>query len=124
VSALRQPRRFRLLPRPGTRRNSAGSATTRQPASAVDHDVLTVREVARILRCSIQSARSIPETELARYRGPGRHLLYLRADVIAYVRSRRRRNVAADELMREIETQVLDSASDSGRGRSTRRRTP
>lgn len=56
-----------------------------------DHDFLTVEGVARLMRCSVDSARRIPRDELPAYLGPGRHLLYLRADLVTYLR---RRNAA------------------------------
>ena len=53
-----------------------------------DSDILDVAEVARLLRCGIDAARRIPRTELAAYQGPGKYLLYLRPDVLEYVKRR------------------------------------
>ena len=89
--------------------------------SRVDTDVLTVEGVADFLHCSVQAVRNVPEDVLPRYRGPGRRLLYLKEEVVNYVRHVRRNNPAADELVREIENDLLDSSSDSGRRRRERR---
>ncbi|WP_407059719.1 helix-turn-helix domain-containing protein [Brevundimonas bacteroides] len=52
-----------------------------------DDDVLTLTEVARILRCEEDTVRRIPRPKLPARRGPGKWLLYLREDVLAYVRN-------------------------------------
>ena len=59
------------------------------PFRFADKDVLYVQNVAQMLGCSVDQARRIPRNELPAYRGPGRWLLYLREDVIRYVRARR-----------------------------------
>lgn len=51
-------------------------------------DVLTVDEVAAILRCSVDQARRIPRTELPAYQGPGKYVLFFREDVLRYLRGR------------------------------------
>lgn len=55
-------------------------------------DVLTVEQVAVVLRCSVDQARRIPRTELPAYRGPGKYVLFFREDVLSYLRSRPRKN--------------------------------
>lgn len=51
-----------------------------------DEDVLTVEGVAKLLQCTIDAVRRIPDSHLRAHQGPGKHLLYLRDEVIAYVR--------------------------------------
>jgi len=51
-----------------------------------DEDILTVEGVAKLLQCTIDAVRRIPDIELPAHQGPGKHLLYLRDEVIAYVR--------------------------------------
>lgn len=87
-----------------------------------DVEILTIEGVAELLHCSVQTARNIPTNELPRYDGPGRRLLYLREEVVRYVRSVQRINPAADELMRDIESEQLESPPDSGRRRRRGRR--
>jgi hypothetical protein len=59
------------------------------PFRFADKEVLYVQNVAQMLGCSVDHARRIPRNELPAYRGPGRWLLYLRDDVIRYLRTRR-----------------------------------
>ncbi len=86
-------------------------------------DVLTIEDVSTLLHCSIDTLRRIPKEELPVYRGPGRKHLYLREDIIRFVRCRRITGPDIDNLLREIETAVLHSEPDSVRGRSSARRT-
>lgn len=51
-------------------------------------DVLTVDQVAAILRCSVDQARRIPRTDLPAYQGPGKYVLFFREDVHRYLRDR------------------------------------
>jgi excisionase family DNA binding protein len=51
-----------------------------------DEDILTVEGAAKLLHCTIDTVRRIPDGELRAHQGPGRHLLYLRDEVIEYVR--------------------------------------
>lgn len=55
----------------------------------LDRDVLSLNEVAIILRCTRDTVRRIPRDELYVYRGPGRARLYLREDLKRYLRQRR-----------------------------------
>lgn len=50
-----------------------------------DNDVLVLEDVARILRCDVDTVRRIPRTLLKARKGPGRFRLYLRSDVLAYI---------------------------------------
>lgn len=52
--------------------------------------ILTIDEVAGVLRCSVDRIRRIPLDELASYDGPGRCLLYLLEDVLNYIRQQKR----------------------------------
>ena len=92
-------------------------ATHKEPVDLdrIDTDVLSIHGVARLLFCSLQAVRNIPADELPRYIGPGRSRLYLREDVMRYLKGVRRRTPAADDLMREIVGRGVDSISDSGR---------
>lgn len=84
-----------------------------------DSEVLTVEGVAAYLHCSVAAARSIPENKLSRRSGPGRRVLYLKDDVIRYLRSTARtRPGIDDDMVRDVEAKVLGSKSDSGRRRS------
>lgn len=58
------------------------------PAPA-DDDVLGVAEAARLLRCSERCLRGIGADQLPFSIGPSRRRLYLRRDLIAYLRRRR-----------------------------------
>ncbi len=68
------------------------------PAPHTDPEVLTVEQVAGILRCSVDQARRIPRTELPGYDGPGRYVLYFREDVLRYLRSRPLKNEQAARI--------------------------
>lgn len=51
-----------------------------------DEDILTVEGVAKLLQCTIDAVRRIPDSHLRAHQGPGKHLLYLRDEVVTYVR--------------------------------------
>ncbi len=88
-----------------------------------DVDILVIEDVARLLHCSVDTLRRVPKEELPVYRGPGRKHLYLREDIIRFVRCRRITGPDINNLLREIESAVLHSEPDSVRGRSSARRT-
>lgn len=54
----------------------------------LDKDILSLAEVSAILRCAEDTLRRVPYDELPAHR-VGKANLYLREDVIRYVRSRR-----------------------------------
>lgn len=81
---------------------------------SIKPDILMIEGVARLLGCSVQSVRNISATDLPRYDGPGRSLLFFKEDVLRYVRANPKTNPAVDELVRDIENDLLDSPSDSG----------
>jgi hypothetical protein len=88
-----------------------------------DPEVLVIEDVARMLRCAIDTAKRIPRNELPSCRSPGRRVLYLRSDVLNYLRSRRASAIGAnaDLLMRDITAEALESRVDRVRERSRRR---
>ena len=85
-----EPRRMRVRAHTGT-----------------DPDILVVEDVARILRCTVDTARRIPRDQLRSISGPGRRQLYLREDVIHYVRSRARPSANAELLLAQASSTVL-----------------
>lgn len=90
--------------------------------------VLSINDVAAVLRCSVDTVRRIPMDELASYDGPGRGILYKLEDVQDYLWKRKRhrrrgsglgqpvpgrtifyndeRNLAADAL-KDLDVEVL-----------------
>ncbi len=85
-------------------------------------EVLTVEGVAALLWCSPDTIRRMPRDRLPVYR-VGKRNLYLRDDVIRFVRSCRVTSVGldVDSLISEIEQDLLGSAPDGVRERSRRR---
>jgi hypothetical protein len=121
-----RPQTFANTPR--TVKPCPGLHHVSSPASgpeqiAADPDILVVEDVARILRCTVDTARRIPRDQLRSISGPGRRQLYLREDVIAYVRSRGRYSPNAELLLAGARAEVLGSPADRARERSQRRRT-
>jgi hypothetical protein len=110
-----------IKPRPGIHR--VGLSGSLQEHIGADPDILVVEDVARILRCTVDTARRIPRDQLRSIPGPGRRQLYLRDDLLAYVRSRARSSPDADILLQRIRGQVVGFSPGSGRERSTQRRT-
>ena len=53
----------------------------------VEGDVLGIVEVAAMLRCSIDTVRRISDAALPSRVGPGKCVLYLREDVLRFVKS-------------------------------------
>ena len=84
-----------------------------------DADIFVTEDVARMLHCAVDTVRRIPRDELPVYRGPGRYNLYLREDLIRYVRTRRVIGPNIDRILAEIEGSMLNSAPGSVRGRSS-----
>jgi hypothetical protein len=99
-----------------TRRRLAREARAR-----VDVPVLTVEGVAKMLHCTVQAVRRIPDDVLPRHRLAGRRNQYLPDEVICAVRSNRIPRVNADELIQQIDSEEIESRSDSGRRRRRRR---
>lgn len=87
-------------------------------------EVLTIEGLANFLCCSVASAREIPPEELPRRQGPGRALLFLKEDVIRYLKrgERPRRGSVSPEMVRDARAKVIDLKVDSGR-RPTRKET-
>lgn len=50
-------------------------------------DILGVVDVAKALRCSEDAVRRIPQEKLPAHNGPGKHVLYLRSELITYVQN-------------------------------------
>ena len=94
----------------------------RELISLLDPDILTVNDVAALLRCAVDTARRIPSDQLPVYR-VGKRNLYLRDDVFRYLRlhCRVQPRPGIDELVSEIEADLLDSRLDGVRRRSFRR---
>ena len=88
----------------------------------LDPDFLTIEDVSLLLRCSPDTVYRIHRDELPRGR-PGKHNIYLRDDVIRYVRlhCRVEPRPEVDELLSEIEADLLESPTDGVRERSHRR---
>ncbi len=84
-----------------------------------DADILVTEDVARMLHCAVDTVRRIPRDELPVYRGPGRYNLYLREDLIRYVRTRRVIGPNIDRILAEIEASGITSVPGSVRGRSS-----
>ena len=103
--------RLRLSPRVRDSKNAE---------ETLDHDVLTVAGVAGVLRCAEDTVRRIPRDELPVYR-PGKRNLYLRDDLLRYIRSRRVGQSAADLARRDVVDDVLGLRPDDARVRSRRR---
>lgn len=105
---------FRCIAEDGTRREK------KRRLERIDAPILTVQGVANLLHCTEAAVRRIPETELNRYKAGGRRILYLPEDVLRYVRDHTRNSPRADELMRDIENEQVESSLDSGRRRRRR----
>ena len=94
-------------------------ASKRQQAQKlrrIDTEVFTVEGLAEFLHCSAAAVRGIPASELPRRRGPGRRVLYLREEVIRYLRRGERSPAGiTPDMVRQAEAKVIGSESDSGR---------
>lgn len=53
-------------------------------------NILDIRQVAMVLRCSVDVVRRIPLDELPTYEGVGRYTLYYKSELDQFVRSRQR----------------------------------
>ena len=94
---------------------------------SIDKDLLGIEQAARLMRCSVDTLRRVPSEELPVYR-VGRENLYLREEIIRFVRSRRVSSVCVDELLDDVMSglerripRVVDSEPVDVRGRSSRR---
>lgn len=99
LMSLRTPRRIigrerqkaHLAERRECVRNVPKVATKhKEPADLdrIDTPVLSIEGVARLLFCSVDHVRSIPDFELPRSTGLGKRFQYLRSDVIELVQRR------------------------------------
>ena len=88
----------------------------------LDPNILTVNDLARLLRCSPDTVYRIPDCQLPVYR-VGKPNLYLRDDVIPYLRlhCRVRPRPGIDQIITELNADMLDSRLDGVRERSRRR---
>ncbi len=88
----------------------------------LDPDILTVNDLARLLRCSPDKVYRIKHDQLPVSR-PGKCNIYLRDDVIRYLRvhCRVKPRPGIDQLVSEIEADLLDFPTDGVRERSRRR---
>lgn len=71
----------------------------------LDQDVLSLPEVSAMLRCSEDTLRRVPWDELPVYR-VGKSNLYLREEVIAFLRAHRLYRPGAAGLSDDLETDV------------------
>jgi len=89
----------------------------------IDTDVLSIEDVSRILRCSSDTVRRISLEELPVYR-VGKCNLYLREEVIRYLRSKRVEPTSVDDLVFHLDAQtrgVVESLPVDVRRRPSRR---
>ncbi len=93
----------------------------------IDDDVLTIEDVSILLRCAVDTVRRIPLEELPVYR-VGKCNLYLREEVIRYLRTRSVQRPAVDQILDEVaqtvETKnpdVIELSTVGARERSYRR---
>lgn len=96
------------------------------PDSA-DDDVLCVEDVSILLRCAIDTVRRISRDELPVYR-VGKQNLYLREDVIRFLRTRHVDGSDVENVLKEVLAivderipRVVNSEPVSARRRSKRR---
>lgn len=68
-------------------RTPEGRARALRGVTGPEHDILTVEGVAKLLHCTMDAVRRIPDDQLPAHQGPGQHILYLREEVVAYIRS-------------------------------------
>lgn len=85
---------LRIIPRPKRPsdevrvQSAAGRSLGSLRGIGIGHkDIMSVKEVAGCLLCSIAQVINIPRAALPRYRGPAGVNLYLREDVVQYVRN-------------------------------------
>lgn len=90
-------------------------------------DVLGIEEVAGVMRCSVDTVRRIPLDDLPVYR-VGRSNLYLREEVIRFLRTRHVRRTDIEAVLAEVLEsvderipRVVDSEPVGARRRSGRR---
>ena len=92
----------------------------------IEDDLLDIQQAAAFLRCSVDTLRRVPRTQLPVFR-PGRHNLYFRRDLMAFARTRPaggRTLIAASDTPRP-DRDVVDFVADRVRERSSsNRRTP
>lgn len=68
-----------------SRRSPEFRAKVQRGVTGPDADILTVEGVAKLLQCTMDTVRRIPKSGLPARIGPGKHLLYLRSEVLQYV---------------------------------------
>ncbi|MBI4184171.1 MAG: helix-turn-helix domain-containing protein [Proteobacteria bacterium] len=86
----------------------------------LDPEILTLEDVSALLRCARDTVRRIPRERLPVYR-PGKRNLYLREDLIRFIRSCRVERPDIDTLISELSRDVVGLRPDGVRGRPRRR---
>ena len=67
-----------------SRRSPEFRAKVQRGVTGPDADILTVEGVAKLLHCTVDTVRRIPKSALPARSGPGKHVLYLRSEVLQY----------------------------------------
>ncbi len=78
------------------------TASSPPTTSPVDKDILDIKDVAVMLKSTIDTVRRIPKEDLAVFDGPGRANLYLREFVIEYVKQLRKASPIDANLIDEL----------------------
>jgi excisionase family DNA binding protein len=68
---------------------------------SLDKELLGIEQAAALMRCSVDTVRRIASEELPIYR-VGRENLYLREEILRYVRSRAVTSASVDELLDDV----------------------
>ena len=77
---------------------------------AVDGDILVIEDVAELLHCSVDTLRRVPKHQLPAYSGPGRKNLYLRDDIIKFLKTRRIDSVNVNRILADIEEELQNGS--------------
>ena len=72
--------------------------------------ILSVEDVAAVLRCSVDTVRRVPVDELPSYDGPGRGVLYHMDDVQAYLRRKKRQHRRGSGLGQAVSVRSVPKA--------------
>lgn len=90
-----------------------------QALHRIDTEVLTVEGLADYLHCSIGNARALVKDRVPTRDSGRKRLIVLKEDVLRFLRqSERSRRGITPEMVREAESAVLTSTTDSERKRS------
>lgn len=96
---------------------SSDSNDAAHSPSIASFPIVDIGLAAVILRCSVERVYRIPESELPRSHGPGKHCLFLMDNLVAYVRTQTKKRIPHVDLTLEERLRQADFSAEKLRAK-------